>query len=69
MSEQMIPYEPKQSETDRIPDYPAVKRDSKLLLIHTRKQAEAGRIIAPGKRVPHYGKCNELDKPHRLQLL
>lgn len=47
-----------------MPDYPPVKRapDERCkdgtggLLIHTRRQAEAGRIKARGVRIPHRGK-------------
>lgn len=51
-----------------LPDYPAVVRDEperhfdgnlrrgSRWLIHTRKQAEAGKIEAPATRIPHEGK-------------
>ncbi len=39
-----------------MPDYPPVKRAPDRLLVHTRRQAEAGRIKARGVRIPHRGK-------------
>lgn len=41
-----------------------VERDDEQFLCHTRAQAEAGKVKAPGKRIPHYGRTTK-DYPHQ----
>lgn len=43
-----------------LPDYPPIRRgDERNVLLHTRDQAEAGKIYVAAKRIPHHGRTDE----------
>lgn len=44
--------------TRPLPDYPPVKRDPWRHTLHTRAQAEAGKVLAKAVRIPHLGVVN-----------